>query len=83
MNELDFFTIYGHDAAIIGRCVSSGRYIYSMQKILNGLVFDHEMTHEDADEFFWYNIERSLSYLGEGAPIILDDITWEISQLDN
>jgi hypothetical protein len=84
MNEETFFyTIDGHDNAIIGRCVSSGRYMYSMQKILNDLVFEHGMTHEDADEFFWYNIERSLSYLGEGAPLIVDDVSWDITLLYN
>lgn len=81
--ENNFYTIDGHDDAIIGRCVSTGRYIYSMQKIMNILVFNMQMTHEDADEWFWYNIERSLPHYGETAPIILDDISWDISLLYN
>ena len=82
MKETFYYTIDGHDDAIIGRCVSTERYIYSMEKIMVGLIQNHGMTHEDADEWFWYNIERSLSYLGEGAPIIVDDMSM-FTQHDN
>jgi len=62
----------GHDDAIIGTGNSFGRtsvLIYDSEKIINKLMKRDKMTHEEAEEFFDYNIVGS--YNGPGMPIFL------------
>ena len=62
----------GHDDAIIGTGNSFGRtsvLIYDSEKIINKLMKRDKMTHEEAEEFFDYNIVGS--YNGPGLPIFL------------
>lgn len=64
-----FLKADGFDAAIIG--VSSDyRLVYSIEKIIEILVSRNNWTHEDAAEYFFFNIEGS--YLGEQTPIFIN-----------
>lgn len=56
----------GHDHAIMGYS-SDGRVIYSVDLIVEGLMQD--MSHEDALEYFSFNIE--CAYVGEYTPIYM------------
>lgn len=56
----------GHDHAIMGYS-SDGRVIYSVDLIIEGLMQD--MSHEDALEYFSFNIE--CAYVGEYTPIYM------------
>lgn len=51
-----------------------GRVIYSYPRMLEHLVLNDGMTYEEAAEFIDYNTIRSLPYMGEKAPIILNEI---------
>lgn len=59
-------TADGFDDAIIGRCESSGKVIYSISKCIDILIKDG-MSEEDAIEYFYYNV--SGAYVGELTPI--------------
>jgi hypothetical protein len=64
-----FLKADGFDAAIIG--VSSDyRLVYSIEKIIEILVSRNNWTHEDAAEYFFFNIEGS--YVGEQTPIFIN-----------
>lgn len=65
-----------YDQAIIGECVSSGRVIYSKDKIIDILaesmgLDSEEDRYESAVEFFEYNVLGS--YVGTGTPIYLTE----------
>ena len=65
----------GHDNAIMGisTCFNSIKIVYSYSKIIANL--EKDMNHEEAEEFFEFNIRGA--YLGDGTPIIMqDDIDW-------
>lgn len=51
-----------------------GRIIYSYPRMLEHLVLNDGMTYEEAAEFIDYNTIGSLPYMGEKAPIILNEI---------
>tara|TARA_B110000305_G_C19417431_1_gene628810 strand:- start:49 stop:300 length:252 start_codon:yes stop_codon:yes gene_type:complete len=56
----------GHDHAIMGYS-TDGRVIYSVDLIVEGLMKD--MSHEEAVEYFGFNIE--CAYVGEYTPIYM------------
>lgn len=60
------------DDAIIGVDNESLRLIYSQYKILKILENTHNMSQEEADEYFSFNIAGL--YFGENTPIICCDI---------
>ena len=62
----------GFDDAIIGICEVTNRVIYSKEKIIEILVEEEGMEHEDALEYFDFNI--SGSYMGEMTPIFCHSI---------
>ena len=66
--ELIFFN--GHDNAImgIGRQFTKTAVIYNKEIIILNLMAD--MSREEAEEFFEFNIAGA--YVGESTPIILD-----------
>ena len=66
----------GHDYALIGFVEIDGipRTAYSYTRILETLVADHEMTCEDALDYFGYNIQGA--YVGTYTPIIIYDGTF-------
>lgn len=64
----------GHDNAIMGMGDCFGRIpvlVYDSEKIIRNLMENDSMTHEEALEFFDYNIVGS--YNGPGMPIFLHE----------
>ena len=65
--------IDGHESAFVGCVVTNDGLsaVYSFDKIINRLMKDG-MTYEEADEFYWYNIDRGIAYItGAVKPTIL------------
>lgn len=62
----------GLDNAVIGIDPKSLRLIYSVEKILEILVTEEEMSYEDALEHYHYNIEGG--WVGDQTPIWCYDI---------
>jgi hypothetical protein len=63
--------IDGHDNAIVG--VSNDmRLVYCEDTIIHNLILTHNMTAEDAIEFYEYNIAGS--YIADNQPIIFKRI---------
>ena len=56
----------GFDSCLIGRDTKE-RAIYDADAMIEVLMTRDEMTREDAEDFFWFNIEGS--YVGEETPI--------------
>ena len=59
-------TADGFDSCIIGKD-SKDRAIYDADAMIDVLMMRDDMTREEAEEFFWYNIDGS--HLGEETPI--------------
>ena len=59
----------GFNEAIIGQDYEMGRYVYSIEKILEILMIRDKMTMEDAMEFFSFNIAGA--YVGEMTPLYI------------
>jgi hypothetical protein len=63
----------GFNEAIIGMCsdiaTSGERLIYNANKCIDILIRDHEMSEEEAIEYFEFNV--SGAYVGENTPIWL------------
>jgi len=63
----------GFDEAIIGMCsdiaTSGERLIYDANKCIDILIRDHDMSEEEAIEYFEFNV--SGAYVGENTPIWL------------
>lgn len=60
-------------SAIIG-ISDDGRLVYSYRKMVNFLVDTDDMSEDEAIEFIDYNTVNALPYMGEKAPIIMQDI---------
>lgn len=56
----------GLDDAIIGK-TTGGRVVYDVEKILAVLMTRDEMSREDAEDFFWFNIE--CARIGDMTPV--------------
>lgn len=69
-NYPDSIRLDGLDDAIIGMS-TAGNIIYSVEKIIDIFVQRDHMTHEEAGEFFDYNVERAIPYMTDGIPPIL------------
>jgi hypothetical protein len=59
----------GFNEAIIGQDYEMGRYVYSIERILEILMIRDDMTMEDAMEFFSFNIAGA--YVGETTPLYI------------
>ena len=59
-------TADGFDGCLIGKD-SKDRAIYDADAMIELLMIRDEMEHEEAVDFFWYNIDGS--HLGEDTPI--------------
>jgi len=73
LEDEECLTADGFDDAVIG--ISFGACpvaVYSVQKCIDILMEDDEMTREDAIEYFEYNMAGS--YLGEKTPIFVYDV---------
>lgn len=60
----------GLDEAIIG-VSTTGNITYSVDKIIDIFVNRDHMSHEEAGEYFDYNVERAIPYMTDGIPPIL------------
>lgn len=61
--------------AILG-ITDDGRLVYSYQKMVQYLVEHEGMTWEEAQEDIDFNAGRSVSFMGEKAPIIINDLSF-------
>jgi len=59
-------TADGFDDCIIGKD-SKDRAVYDAEAILDSLMIRDDMTREEAEDYFWYNIDGS--YVGDETPI--------------
>jgi hypothetical protein len=59
----------GFDEAIIGQEYHDGRYVYSIERILEILMLRDDMTMDDAMDFFSFNIGGA--YVGEMTPLYI------------
>ena len=80
----DYLCELGHEDAVVlespdylsavAGVSEDGRVIYSYPRMLEHLVLNDGMTYEEAAEFIDYNTIGSLPYMGEKAPILLNEI---------
>ena len=59
--------------AIVGITYDGNHVIYSVEKFAECLVKEG-MSHEEAADWISYNTARSLPYMGENAPILMNEI---------
>lgn len=59
--------------AIVGITYDGNNVIYSVEKFAECLVKEG-MSHEEAADWISYNTARSLPYMGEHAPILMNEI---------
>ena len=71
-NEIDVLFADGFDDAVIGLGRSFDKYkvIYDKSKVIKKLMED--MTCEEAEEYFEYNIIGA--YVGDGTPMFLEEL---------
>lgn len=58
--------------AIIGITYDSNHVVYSLDKFIE-LLMNEGMTHEEAEDWVSYNTARSIPYMGECAPILVNE----------
>lgn len=68
--EIKFLSADGFENAIIGVC--GEKLVYSKSKCIETLIHRDNMTLEDAEEFFVFNVEGA--YMGKKTPIWVDDM---------
>lgn len=59
--------------AIVGVTYDGNHIIYSVEKFV-GCMMKEGMTQEDAEEWVSYNTARAIPYMGEYAPILMNEI---------
>ncbi len=59
-------TADGFDSCLIGKD-SKDRAIYDADAMISVMVERDDMTREDAEEYFWFNIDGA--YVGDGTPV--------------
>ena len=59
-------TADGFDSCLIGKD-SKDRAIYDADAMISVMVERDDMSREDAEEFFWFNIDGA--YMGEDTPV--------------
>ena len=75
MHDEEVILIDGHDDAIIGTGDAGGlRVFYSIEKIIKTVIKRDGMSHDEASEFFSYNIERAFSSMSKGSPIFIEPL---------
>ena len=61
------------DNSIIG-ISSTGRVIYDLEKMVEELSEEDNMQEEDARDFIDFNTLRTIPYIGENSPIVLENL---------
>lgn len=59
-------TADGFDSCLIGKD-SKDRAVYDAEAMLDTLMIRDDMSREEAEEYFWYNIDGA--YVGDMTPI--------------
>ena len=59
--------------AIVGVTYDGNHIIYSVEKFTECLVKEG-MTYEEAADWISYNTQRAIAYMGEFAPILMNEI---------
>lgn len=75
--DLMYFTSPDFDEAIIGVSEADGCVVYSYDKMVECLMDREGIGESDAREFIDYNTLRTLPYMGERAPIVVRNISFE------
>ncbi len=57
------------DRAFIGLMFEPARAVYSVEMCIAELA--NSMTRSEAEEYFYYNVERGATYMGEHAPLFI------------
>jgi len=60
----------GFDEAVIGYVHNDNRLVYSVTKCIDILCTEHDMTIEDAVDYFEFNVCGA--YVGENTPLWID-----------
>lgn len=71
--EEEFLKADGLDDAIIGVCANTYRLIYSVSKCIEIFQKKDGMEEYEAIEYFEFNTLRGAEYMGERAPIFMED----------
>ena len=66
----------GFDEAIIGLEPNGQRIVYSREKMIQVLMKDDGMTHEDAIEHLEYNVWNA--HVGEHTPIYIEQVDLDV-----
>ena len=61
------------DRAFVGVAFDPARAIYSIELCIAELAND--MSNDEAEEYFYYNVERGAAYMGEHAPMFISTPT--------
>lgn len=69
-DDILYLTNYSYDDALIG-VSEDGRAVYDYDKMVEYLIEKENWSYDEATDWVHYNTIRSLSYMGEGAPIIM------------
>ena len=73
--EIKVFSCPSYKNSIIGISYDN-RVIYDYDLMIEDLMKEEDLSYEDALDFLEYNTLRSLPYMGNDAPIILDTKQW-------
>ena len=60
--------------AVVGIDCNRGRVVYSRDRLIECFMEHDGMSYDEATEWVEYNIDRSLPYWGEHAPVIVDNL---------
>ena len=67
---IKYLTNYSYDDALVG-VSEDGRAIYDYEKMIEYLMKEEGWTYEESEDWVNYNTIRAISYMGDGAPIIM------------
>lgn len=66
------FEFPSYDDAFIGLTLDN-RAVYDYDKMIECLMKEDDMSYEEAIEFIYYNTIRALPYIGEKAPVVIQN----------
>lgn len=70
--DMEFLSADGFEDAIIG--INGEKLVYSINKCIDILINDNDMSIEDALDYFYFNVEGA--YVGEKTPIWVNDMAF-------
>lgn len=69
-DDVKYFTNFSYDDALVG-VTTDGQAVYDYNLMIDWLIKTNGWSEDDAIDWVNYNTIRGLSYMGEGAPIIM------------